>query len=177
MNIHKNAKLTPLGRERRVNLPAAGRDDAGRTHAYQGRCPCRCVPRHGKEMAGEVLGRRVGRTARPFLKAENLAPAHPGPNHPADYRLAASTADLPAAGRPAGISLKRSACPPPPLLRRAQQPQPGADLPAAGRNGPACRESKTSNRLSPRGARRLVPDLPAAGRRRSTPYIPVGVCP
>ena len=32
MNIHKNAKLTPLGRERRVNLPAcllrqtAGRD-------------------------------------------------------------------------------------------------------------------------------------------------------
>ena len=29
MNIHKNAKLTPLGRERRVNLPAAGRDDVG----------------------------------------------------------------------------------------------------------------------------------------------------
>ena len=29
MNMHKNAKLTPLGRERMVNLPAAGRDDAG----------------------------------------------------------------------------------------------------------------------------------------------------
>ena len=29
MNIDKNAKLTPLGRERMVNLTAAGRDDVG----------------------------------------------------------------------------------------------------------------------------------------------------
>ena len=29
MNMHKNAKLMPLGRERMVNLPAAGRDDVG----------------------------------------------------------------------------------------------------------------------------------------------------
>ena len=107
MNIHKNAKLTPLGRERMVNLPAAGRDDVGRTHAHPGRRPCRRVPRHSKEMAGEAPGRRVGRTARPFLKAKDVVPAHPGPNHPADYRLAASTADLPAAGRPADISPKQ----------------------------------------------------------------------
>ena len=57
MNMHKNAKLTPLGRERMVNLPAAGRDDVGgleslaepRTHAHQGRRPRRRVPRHGKD--------------------------------------------------------------------------------------------------------------------------------
>ena len=30
MNIHKKAKLTPLGRERMVNLPAAGRSGTGR---------------------------------------------------------------------------------------------------------------------------------------------------
>ena len=59
MNMHKNAKLTPLGRERMVNLPAAGRDDVGGTHARQGRCRCRRVPRHGQEMAGEVAYRDV----------------------------------------------------------------------------------------------------------------------
>ena len=35
----------------------------------------------------------VGEPAEPFLKAEDLAPAHPGQNHQADYRLAASAAD------------------------------------------------------------------------------------
>ena len=75
MNIHKNAKLTPLGREWKVNLPAArlasgqaGRDDAGglvslaepRTHTRKGRYRCRRVPRHGQEMAGAFAYREVG---------------------------------------------------------------------------------------------------------------------
>ena len=77
MNIHKNAKLTPLGRERMVNLPAAGRDDVGglvslaepQTHARKGRRRCWGVPRHGQEMSGafacmDASGRAASGTGR-----------------------------------------------------------------------------------------------------------------
>ena len=61
-----------------------GQDDVGRTHAHQSRRPCRRVPCHGKEMAGALSGRRVGRAARSFLKAKEVATAHPGQDHQAD---------------------------------------------------------------------------------------------
>ena len=57
------------------------------------------------EQAAES-GRRVGRASRPFLKAEEVAPAHPGQDYQADYRLAASAADR-QAYRPDGRRVPR----------------------------------------------------------------------
>ena len=59
MNMHKHAKLTPLGRERMVNLPAAGRDDVGGLGS---------LPNHGHtpSKAAAVAGVSPG-TARKWL--------------------------------------------------------------------------------------------------------------
>ena len=65
------------------------------------------------EQAAES-GRRVGGAARPmvgepaepFLKAEEVTPAHPGQDHQADYRLAASAAEW-QAYRPDGRRVPR----------------------------------------------------------------------
>ena len=115
MNMHKNAKLTPLGRERMVKMMLDG--DTPTKAAVAGVSPVtakkwlvrspawmRVVERR-LEQAVEP-GRRVGRAARSFLKTEDLAPAHPGQDHQADYRLAASAADR-QAHRPNGRRVPR----------------------------------------------------------------------
>ena len=54
MNTHKNAKLTPLGRERRVKMMLDGHTSA-KAATLAG-----VVPRHGQEMAGAFAYRNVG---------------------------------------------------------------------------------------------------------------------
>ena len=116
MNMHKNAKLTPLGRERMVKMmldghtPAKAATLAGvspvTARKWLVRSPAGMqVVERRLEQAAEPNRRACG-AARPFLKAEEVAPAHPGQDHQADYRPAASTADR-QAYRPNGRRVPR----------------------------------------------------------------------
>ena len=116
MNIHKNAKLTPLGRERMVKMMLDGHTPAkaaalagvcpGTAKKWLTRSPARMqVVERRLEQAAEP-GRRACGASRPFLKAKDVAPAHPGQDHQADYRLASSAADR-QAYRPNGRRVPR----------------------------------------------------------------------
>ena len=72
MNIHKNAKLTPLGRERMVQMMLDGHTPT-KAAALAGVCPGTA-----KEMAGAFACRDAG--VHPYQEARAVCP-HRTPHH------------------------------------------------------------------------------------------------
>ena len=159
MNIHKNARLTPHGRERAGSAGAERADAAGR------RTSRRRLPAHGAQVGRALRGRRRGGPAGSHLAAASAAPADAAGDRRADrslrrQRLTGKQIAAEAGVSPATVSR---------ILKRLG-PQ-HASRAGAGRAGPPLR-ARAARRADPhrhQEARPLRPRRPPHHRRPHRP--------